>query len=71
MKPCKHAASGCDYPTGQCAGLCGTTDNQYADLLVRLNAIPVIATTKREMTRQQEHKWLAEDLLAECGEATW
>lgn len=21
--PCKHAASGCDYPVGECIGLCG------------------------------------------------
>lgn len=25
----------------------------------------------REMTRQQEREWLANDLLAECGEAVW
>ena len=48
-----------------------TTDNDYADLLARLNAIPVIETTRREWTRQQEREHLAEDLLAECGEATW
>jgi len=48
-----------------------TTDNDYADLLVRLNAIQVIETTRRELTRQQEREWLAEDLLAECGEAVW
>lgn len=48
-----------------------TTDNEYADLLVRLAAIPAQAPQKREMTRQQEREWLAEDLMAECGEATW
>lgn len=48
-----------------------TTDKDYADLLARLAAIPAQATQKREMTRQQEREWLAEDLLAECGEAVW
>ena len=48
-----------------------TTDNEYADLMVRLNAIPVIEKTWRELTRQQEREWLAEDLLAKCGEAVW
>ena len=48
-----------------------TTDNDYADLLARLQAIPAQAPTKREMTRQQEREWLANDLLAECGEAVW
>lgn len=48
-----------------------TTDNDYADLLARLYAIPVIETTRRELTRQQEREWLAEDLMTECGEAIW
>lgn len=48
-----------------------TTDNEYADLLARLAAIPAQAPQKREMTRQQEREWLAEDLMAECGEAVW
>lgn len=48
-----------------------TTDQQYADLLARLSAIPAKAPQKREMTRQQEREWLAEDLMAECGEAVW
>ena len=48
-----------------------TTDDDYAALMVRLNAIPVIETTRRELTRQQERKWLADDLMTECGEATW
>lgn len=48
-----------------------TTDKDYADMLVRLNAIPVIETTRRELTRQQEREWLVEDLMTECGEATW
>lgn len=48
-----------------------TTDKDYADMLVRLNAIPVIETTQLDLTRQQERARLVEDLLAECGEATW
>lgn len=48
-----------------------TTDKDYADLLARLAAIPAQAPCKREMTRQQEREWLAEDLMAECGEAVW
>ncbi len=48
-----------------------TTDTEYADLLVRLNAIPAQAPQRREQTRQQEREWLVEDLIAECGEAVW
>ena len=48
-----------------------TTDREYADLLARLNAIPAQAPQRREQTRQQERAHLAEDLLTECGEATW
>ena len=48
-----------------------TTDNDYADLLARLNSIPAQALQRREMTRQQEREWLAEDLMNECGEAVW
>ena len=48
-----------------------TTDKDYADTLARLCAIPVIETTRLDMTRQQEREWLVEDLLAECGEAVW
>ena len=48
-----------------------TTDNEYADLLARLNAIPAQAPQRREQNRQQERGWLVEDLIAECGEATW
>ena len=48
-----------------------TTDSEYADLLTRLNAIPVIEKIRREWTRQQEREHLADDLLAECGEAVW
>lgn len=48
-----------------------TTDKDYADLLVRLNAIPVIETTRMKLTRQQERARLVEDMLAMDGEATW
>lgn len=48
-----------------------TTDKDYADTLVRLNAIRVIETTRLELTRQQECARLFEDLLAMDGEATW
>lgn len=48
-----------------------TTDKDYADLLARLAAIPAQAPQKREMTRQQEREWLAEDLMNKCGEAVW
>jgi hypothetical protein len=68
---CQHAASGCDYPVGDCAGLCATTDGQYADLLARLNAMPAQQPARREQTRTQERRWLLDDLLAENGEATW
>lgn len=48
-----------------------TTDTEYADLMVRLNAIPVIEKTRREITRQQEQERLVEDLLKANGEAVW
>lgn len=48
-----------------------TTDKDYADLLARLNAIPAQQPQRREQTRQQERAHLVEDLLSECGEATW
>lgn len=48
-----------------------TTDKNYADLLVRLNAIPATQPKRSETTLAQERKWLFEDLLAMDGEATW
>lgn len=48
-----------------------TTDNQYADLLARLNAIPAITQPKREQTIQQEREHLVEDLIEANGEAPW
>lgn len=48
-----------------------TTDQQYADLLAKLAAIPAQAPERKTYTQAQERLHLAEDLLAECGEATW
>lgn len=48
-----------------------TTDREYADLLARLNAIPAQQPERRTYTKPQERQHLVEDLLAECGEATW
>ena len=48
-----------------------TTDKDYADLLARLNAIPAQQPQRREQTRHPERAHLVEDLLTECGEATW
>lgn len=48
-----------------------TTDTQYVDLLVRLNAIPAITQPKREQTRQQEREHLVVDLIEANGEAPW
>ena len=48
-----------------------TTDKDYADLLVRLNAIPAQQPIKHEVRQQQRREWLIEDLLAVNGEAPW
>ena len=48
-----------------------TTDQDYADLLARLAAIPAQRPERRTYTQAQELAHLVEDLLAECGEATW
>lgn len=57
-----------------------TTDKDYADLLVRLNAIPTLARLgalprlppgRRTYTPDQERQHLIEDLLRANGEATW
>ena len=48
-----------------------TTDQDYADLLARLAAIPAQQPERRTYTKPQERAHLVEDLLAECGEATW
>ena len=48
-----------------------TTDREYADLLARLAAIPAKVPERKTYTQAQERLRLAEDLLAECGEATW
>ena len=48
-----------------------TTDKDYADTLARLFAIPATQPQRREVTQAQERERLVEDLLAECGEATW
>lgn len=48
-----------------------TTDKDYADMLVRLNAIRATRPDRRETTLAQERARLFEDLLAMDGEATW
>lgn len=48
-----------------------TTDTQYADLLVRLSAMPAQQPARREQTRQQECVQLVEDLIEANGEAAW
>ena len=48
-----------------------TTDKDYADLLVRLNAVPEQQPVKREVKQRQQRDWLVEDLLAINGEAPW
>ena len=48
-----------------------TTDNQYADLLVRLNAVPAQKPARSSYTKPQERSHLVEDLIKENGEATW
>lgn len=48
-----------------------TTDNDYADLLARLRAIPAPAPEQRTHTRQQEREQLLADLLNEQGESPW
>lgn len=49
----------------------GTTDDQYADLLGRLAAIPAPAPERRTYTHQQEREHLLADLLNEQGESPW
>lgn len=50
-----------------------TSDNEYLNLLDRLNRIPVIvpALAKKQYSVKQEKQMLYEDLIAENGEATW
>lgn len=57
-----------------------TSDREYADLLVRLNAIPTLARLgalprlspgRRTYTADQERQHLVEDLLEANGEAPW
>lgn len=68
---CQHAASGCDYPVGDCADLCATTDGQYADLLAHLGTCPVKSPAKREQTASQAREHLVEDLIEANGDAPW
>lgn len=48
-----------------------TADKDYADMLVRLNAIPATQPQRREATQARERARLIEDLMAINGEATW
>ena len=48
-----------------------TAPKQSRDLLARLAAIPAQQPQRREVTHQQERAHLIEDLIDECGEATW
>lgn len=48
-----------------------TTDKDYADLLVRLNAVPAQQPVRREVSHQQHRQWLIDDLIAVNGEAPW
>ena len=50
-----------------------TSDNEYLNLLDRLNRIPVIvpALAKKQYSVKQEKQMLYEDLIAENGEAIW
>lgn len=48
-----------------------TSDREYADLLVRLNAVPAQQPARRSQTTAQAREHLVEDLLAANGEAPW
>jgi hypothetical protein len=48
-----------------------TTDKDYADLLVRLAAVPAQQPERRSYTQAQERAHLVEDLTAVNGEAPW
>lgn len=48
-----------------------TTDREYADLLLRLNAVPAQQPERRTYTQNQERAHLVEDLIKINGEATW
>ncbi len=48
-----------------------TTDKDYADMLVRLNAIPAAQPQRREVTKAKEREHLVEDLMSINGDATW
>lgn len=48
-----------------------TTDREYADLLVRLHAVPAQQPERPSLTQAQQRDRLVEDLLAANGEAPW
>lgn len=50
-----------------------TSDNEYLNLLDRLNRIPVIVPelAKKQYSVKQEKQMLYEDLIKINGEATW
>lgn len=50
-----------------------TSDNEYLNLLDRLNRIPVIAPelAKKQYSAKQEKQMFYNDLIEANGEATW
>lgn len=48
-----------------------TTDRDYANLLVRLAAVPAQQPERRTYTQAQERQHLVDDLIAINGEAPW
>ena len=48
-----------------------TSEQDYADLLARLNSLPAQQPQRHSLTRQQNLQWLFEDLIDINGEATW
>lgn len=67
MKPCEHAASGCNYPEGECAGLCGGTQHinrerspkrQPAAAVCSPYCIPVTWTTDQAHFLAYHHGWM-------------
>ncbi len=48
-----------------------TSDRDYADMLVRLAAIPAQQPQRPSLTQARQREHLVEDLLAANGEAPW
>ena len=72
--PCIHAASGCDYPAGECAGHCVTEKQPEAYALILADTLDLLALQtelRKAAAELRRLHALNAEMLESLKEVTW